>query len=151
MVTKINSIIVKAGIVLAISAFTVLAMPGGGFGPHGRPGGGPGIAGMLDRIPDLTEKQEKEIYAILDPVRTELRKAQREIGDLHKEIQELTLEGADEAIVNRKIDELADLQRVLMKKRFALHRQIAQVLTEEQKKFLAEKRDQIPGRKRGRK
>lgn len=147
MKTKSSVAVVLVGVMLAVSS--VSAMPGEGKG-HKGPGQGPDIERMIDRIPDLTKAQEQQIYAIVDPVRSEMRLARREIRDLHRDLQRLIADEADEATVNEKIDEIAAKQAEQMKKRTALHRKITDVLTEEQRGAMKPKEKPAPHGKRPR-
>lgn len=134
---KIMSLVL-AGVVLAVSTVSIAARPGRGRPMNGKPG--PGIERMIDHIPDLSSEQEQQIYAIIDPVRSEMRSARKEQKELRQEIRELEKKGAAEATVNAKIDELAQKQATIMKKNATLRRQVFEMLTTEQKEALAEKR-----------
>lgn len=140
---KISRLIIAGAILISLISL-VFSLPGGRLGRNGMLGIGPGIERILDHIPDLTADQENQIYAILDPVRRELRISRRENLELRSEIHDLTIAGADEAVVNAKIDELTSNLAVIMKKGVTLRRQIFQLLTDEQREFIKEKRPKSP-------
>ncbi|MBD3321474.1 MAG: periplasmic heavy metal sensor [Chitinivibrionales bacterium] len=91
---------------------------------------------ILEVIPDLTDEQRSKIEAIHESKQDEM-KADRKAGlKLWVELKKLAENEADETEVNAKIDEIAVHHAQVMKKRFAHHREVAKILSEEQKEYL---------------
>ena len=131
----------KSGKILSI-ALAVCLVAGAAFaqGPHGgkgggMPGAGPGLR-MLDKIPDLTEKQQEQIRKIRKEVRVKMRTIGPDMIKLHAELQGLLEDGAAKAKVDAQIDEVAKKKAAAMKVHADALRKTAKILNEKQKDFL---------------
>jgi Spy/CpxP family protein refolding chaperone len=104
---------------------------------------------MMHRIwnlPDLTEKQEEQIDELTASMRKEMRAAHKEAQKLREELHGLVKDGASDAKIEAKIDEAARLHADKMKKHALLMRDVARVLTEEQREALFSEPDGPPRR-----
>jgi Spy/CpxP family protein refolding chaperone len=99
-------------------------------------------------LPGLTEKQEEQIDELTASMRKEMRGAQKQSRKLHEELNELIKSGAGDAEIAEKVDQAAQVHAERMKKQALLMRDIAEVLTEEQREALFGTPDGPPHRGR---
>lgn len=122
--------------------------PGGhrGAGRHGAGHRGPG-GGFMHRVwdlPGLTEKQEERIDELAASMRKEMRAMQKQGRKLREELDELIKNGAGDAEIAEKVDQAAQVHAERMKKQALLMRDVAEVLTKEQRETLFEAPDVPP-------
>lgn len=116
---------------------------GGGPGHRGGPGGeGPGFGGgilhAVWQLDDLTEKQEAQIDELVLQMRKDTRAAMKAVRPLRQELHQLVKDGAGDAEIGAKVDQIHQAKASVATKRALTMRDIGQVLTEEQRQALEE-------------
>ncbi|MBD3345848.1 MAG: periplasmic heavy metal sensor [Chitinivibrionales bacterium] len=126
------SLITLAALAMTLFAGTALAR-----GPHHGKNceGSPRI---LEIIPDLTDNQKAEIETLIEQKRSAMKDERKKGLKLMIELKKLVEDDVAEPKVHAKIDQIAEHRATGMKKRYAHHREIAKVLTEEQREYLKE-------------
>lgn len=93
--------------------------------------------GMLEDIPDLTEKQKAEIKTIKAENRKKMEPQQKEVRELRNKLSEMKrAEKPDENQINMLIDKTARLEAAIAKSKTAAELQVRGVLTAEQRKVV---------------
>jgi Spy/CpxP family protein refolding chaperone len=138
-----------AGSILAIAMATaLLAAPA----VEARPGAGPGehksMSERMQKRLGLTAEQTQAVQEIFDRNRDGAREAAKAIGQARRELRHLALAGADDATIQAKTAQLADLIAESLRLRTRTLQEIAPLLSEEQR----QKMEQLghPGRGRDR-
>jgi Spy/CpxP family protein refolding chaperone len=88
----------------------------------------------------LTDEQAKALRDVHARNREASRQLWQRAAATHQEIRQLTLAGADDTALQAKMAELNDIQAQMLKLRVATLREIAPLLTDEQKQKLGELR-----------
>ena len=120
---------VAAGIALALVAGTLLAV---GAAAQGR--GGPGRIGGVLRLLDLTDEQREAIRGAVQRHREGGRSLRQELGAARQALRdEVRSGGADEAAIRALAAAVAPLAADAAVRRAALHTEIRELLTDEQR------------------
>lgn len=98
--------------------------------------------GVINDIPDLTEKQKTEIKAIRAESRKTMEPRNKELRELRNKISELKrAENPDQTQINRLIDKSAQIQAEIKKAKTDAQLKTRKVLTAEQRKVLDAKQE----------
>lgn len=109
-------------VLISSSAYTQRCRQGDNRGPKGLMG-----------IPDLSTEQIQKIEKLrLERQKTVLT-LKTKIKSAHLDLQGLIMEGSDQKILDKKIEEIGKMKTELMKKRVAHRMEIRNLLTDEQK------------------
>ena len=155
--SSLQKIAISIAMAVAIAVPIALAQSGdkGGAvqkdrsGWHGKRGGdrGMGRAGFFRNL-DLTDAQKAQLKQIRESNHQSLLPLMKEIRAKRQEIHQANQGGEfNEALVTRKLAELAPLEAKLMGERARLHQEMLSVLTPEQKAKLEQSREQMKGRR----
>ncbi|HXW03658.1 MAG TPA: Spy/CpxP family protein refolding chaperone [Vicinamibacterales bacterium] len=136
--------------VLGVAAFSLADAQSDGQRPGRGPGFGPGPGGRglipFARVVDLTEDQRTQIRSILQQAR-EGRDAGPAGAALHRQLEaELFADVPDEQKIEQLKEQLAQAQAQGLARRIELQKQIAQVLTPEQRAKVREELAKTPAR-----
>jgi len=96
----------------------------------------------------LSDDQMKAIRDVRARQRDAQRQVGRALGQAQRDLRQLALGGADDATVQAKITEIAGLHGQALKLRVDALREIAPILTDEQKQKFAQLRMHRPGHHR---
>ena len=151
--------ILKTGVVGAIAAVFVasVAIAGGqdqgqgqGRGPGMRGPGGPGGRGLAPIMRDLTEEQRKQVRAILDEQRGDQQGPPAD-AKLRRELEaELLADVPNDQKIEALKSQILTAQSEGLSRHIAAQKQIAQVLTPEQRAKAREELAKAPEEGRGR-
>ncbi len=90
--------------------------------------------GSLYGIPNLTDDQKKKLQELRTPHAKEVLPLENQLGEKKAHLRTLqTADKADLVAINSTIDEMAQLQSQLMKKRAAHTQAIRKILTDDQR------------------
>ena len=152
--SSVQKIAISIAMAVAIAAPLAFAQSGdkGGSiqkdrsGWQGRRGGDRGMGGF--GALDLTDAQKAQLKQIRESNHQSLLPLMKEIRAKRQEIHQASEGGAfNEALVARKLTEIAPLEAKLMGERFRLHQEMLSVLTAEQKAKLEQSREQMKARR----
>lgn len=113
---------------------------GGCSGGNGCQGGGMHLLKMIDRIPDLTEQQEDQLWNLARKFHSEGNETREKMMNLKKEYHGLLEKNADQKEIDAKAEEIGKAHAQVLKMKASHMKQIADVLTEEQQTYLKEHR-----------
>ncbi|WP_181919521.1 Spy/CpxP family protein refolding chaperone [Alkalilimnicola ehrlichii] len=99
----------------------------------------------LSRHLELTETQQEQIQAILDSARPELHALHQQIREQYRTIGEHTQSGFDETAVRSEAEKLGELVAEATVLGARVRATVQEVLTDEQKAKLSERRHHRPG------
>jgi protein CpxP len=153
--SRIQKIAISIGMALAIAAPFALAQSGDkGDGVHknrsewrGRRGGDRVMGSFFGKL-DLTDAQKAQLKQIRETSHQSLLPISKEIRAKRQEIRQASQGGAfDEALLTRKLTEIAPLEAKLMSERHRLHQEMLAVLTPEQKAKLEQSREEMKAKR----
>jgi len=127
--------IALVALVALVAAAPLVAPAWAGPGPRG-----PGASQRLQEQLGLTDEQAQAIRDVHARQRDTVRQLGRRAAVAQAELKRLTLAGADDATLQTTLAELREVQAQLVQLRVEALREMAPLLTEEQKQKLAEMR-----------
>ena len=154
-VSRIQKIAISIVMAAAIAVPIALAQSGNaGEGAQkdrsewrGKRGGDRGIGSFFGNL-DLTDAQKAQIKQIRQSSRQSLLPLTKEIRAKRQEINQASRGSAfDEALVTRKLTEIAPLEAKLMGEQFRVHQEMLAILSAEQKAKLEQSREQMKSRR----
>jgi protein CpxP len=153
--SRIQKVAISIAMAVAIAvpiAFAQSGDTGGGQKDRsewrGKGRGGDRVMGSFFGKLDLTDAQKAQLKQIRETSRQSLRPLTKEIRAKRQEIHQASQGGAfDEALVTRKLTEIAPLEAKLMGERVRLHQEMLAVLTPEQKAKLEQSREQMKAKR----
>ncbi len=113
-------------------------MGGGGGCKGGKHGGGMGVLKMIDKIPDLTDQQEDQLWDLARKFKDEAGATREKMMTLKMEYHKLIQENAEEKQIEAKAEEIGKAHAEMLTMKASHKRQIAQVLTEKQREYMKE-------------